>query len=225
MEPEANAVQRQVAAEVVLANEPEVVVRFAEFIVPGTFVAASGGGDAVGVGVGVGEEVVAEVGMAWSAEREAWSVVGGIGFRISDFGFQISARIWKITELHKLRDIIGAAGFHARPERGFAKATEGLAQDHGASGDAIDVEIAGVEVAFPVVPFALVEALEAAGQAVTGLVGQRDCLAQFLEAHDCEDRSEQLGQMRETAGPNAIFDAGGPKVRIALERLEIGRAN
>ena len=65
--------------------------------------------------------------------------------------------------------------------------------------------------------FAVVEALQAGGEAVTGLVHDRDRLGQFLEAHHAQHRPEELRPMGVAAGHDTVLHAGGPEAGVVAE--------
>ena len=134
-------------------------------------------------------------------------------------GIAVHRRAGDILEVHELRDVVRAAGLHAGAEARLAHAAERLAQHDCARGDAVDVEVAGADVALPVVPLALVETLETAGEAVARLVHQRDRLAQPLETHHGQHRPEELGHVRVAAGSHAVLDSRRPQARVALDGL------
>ena len=96
---------------------------------------------------------------------------------------------------HKLGHILRTAGLDAGPQRGFSHPPEGLAQRDGAGGASIYIQIAGLDVRFPVILLTPVETFDARGQAISGLVDQRDSLLEIFGLHHRQQRTEELRHM------------------------------
>lgn len=83
-----------------------------------------------------------------------------------------------------------------------------LPENDGAGGDTVEVEVAGMEVVDPVVPFPFIEALESGRQCMACLIDEGDGVLEPLEAHDPEHGAEELGEVRGAARTHAVLDAG-----------------
>src|SRR5205814_2183476 len=88
--------------------------------------------------------------------------------------FQGSRRLFDKT--HELRDIVLSARFHTRSDTALAHPAERLAQDDGAGGASIDVNIAGMDAGDPACMFALVDTLQSAREPEAGFIHERERL-------------------------------------------------
>src|SRR5699024_4293752 len=83
-----------------------------------------------------------------------------------------------VRELHQRNHIVRSAGFDTGTDAASAHAAERLAEDDRAGCRAVDVEIAGPDAIAPEFLLAIVEALEAGGEAVAGCVDEVDCVVE-----------------------------------------------
>jgi len=100
------------------------------------------------------------------------------GERLEDF--QASLGLAALLEVQQLDDVVGSPRLDPRPEGRLAHSSEGLPQHDRTGGDAVDVEVPGLDLLQPELLLAVVEALEPRGESVTRLVRQGDGLPEVL---------------------------------------------
>ena len=91
-------------------------------------------------------------------------------------------------------------------------------------GVAVDVGVADLDAVEPAVDLPLVEAVQAAGQAVGDAVLQLDGVVQVVGPHHAEHRPEALGLVEPRPGPHAEAHAGCPQPAGVVERPRARRA-
>src|SRR5262249_46312435 len=77
----------------------------------------------------------------------------------------------RLMGVHQLRDVVGSPGFRSWPEAARLTPTKWLPQHNGACNGSVDVEIARLDVVYPIIDFACVQGLQPGRKAVGAFVG------------------------------------------------------
>ena len=117
-------------------------------------------------------------------------------------------------------DVVGAAGLRPAADRGSLPSAERLATDDRPGRVPVDVGVAHLDPLQPALDLALVEAVQAAGQAVVDGVLQLDGVVEVVGAHHAEHRAEALRLVEPRARADADAHAGRPEPVVDPARLD-----
>ena len=132
------------------------------------------------------------------------------------FPDNLNARWFELFDSHELGHVIGAAGLDGRPQGGLAHAAEGLAQGDGTGGAPVEIEIAGAHAGLPARLLPGIQAFQARGEPVPGLVDQFDGVRQVIGTHHSQQGTEEFGHVGVAAGLHPVLDARGPHVGVIV---------
>ena len=121
-----------------------------------------------------------------------------------------------------LRHVVRAAGLSTRAHDGLLPTAEGLALHNRAGNAAVDVGIAHLNVVDPVLNLGVIKRVDAASQAIAGVVLPGNSLFQRIGVHDAKDGAEALILVVPGARLHIIANARGPQGAFLVElfRLE-----
>ena len=138
-----------------------------------------------------------------------------------------------IGPLTHLCHVVRAASLGARSHDGLLPPAEGLALNNRTGDAAVDVGIAHLNVVDPVLNLGVVKRVNAAGQAIAGVILPGNSLFQGIGVHDAQDGAEALVLVVPRARLHIIADARGPQGAFLVElfrleqpllaRLELGQ--